>query len=253
MARAASPGAGGKAVSASKRKAKRARAGDAESEGDPSAKPKSSSKTKGASARKAPAKSKAPAKGKASAKKKPGGAKGGARAGAGKSKSASKTKTSVGRKAKAAAKLKPRAQYAALPFRLTGTMEILLVTSRDTARWVIPKGWPIRGKSRRATAAAEARQEAGLLGEIGKTPLGQYDYVKVLKTGLGLPCRVTVFPLLVTGRKLRWREQTQRSAQWFDPETAAQSVQEPQLSEIIQRFADDYLALARGLAGRTES
>ena len=247
MARAASPGSGGKAASGSKRKAKRDRAGGPESEGSASAKPKSSSKSKGASARKVPAKR------KASAKNKSGGVKGGGRAGAGKSKSASKTKTSVGRKAKAAAKLKPRAQYAALPFRLTGTMEILLVTSRETARWVIPKGWPIRGKSRRATAAAEARQEAGLLGEIGKTPLGQYDYVKVLKTGVGLPCRVTVFPLLVTGRKLRWREQSQRSAQWFDPETAAQSVQEPQLSEIIQRFADDYLALARGLSDQTES
>ena len=248
MAGAASLRSGGKAASVSKRKTKRSRAGDDGPEGEATAKPKGPSKNKGAGARKASSKSKAPAK------KKTGRTKSAARTGGAKAKSASKTKIGAGRKARAAAaRLKPRAQYAALPFRLTGAMEILLVTSRETARWVIPKGWPIRGKSRRATAAAEARQEAGLLGEIGKTPLGQYDYIKVLKTGVGLPCRVTVFPLLVTGHKLRWREQTQRSTQWFDPATAAQSVQEPQLAEIIQRFADDYMALARGLAWPSES
>ncbi|HWE99291.1 MAG TPA: NUDIX hydrolase [Caulobacteraceae bacterium] len=150
-----------------------------------------------------------------------------------------KSSKKAGANRKTALAFKPRAQYAALPFRTDPQLEVLLVTSRETGRWVIPKGWPIRGKSRRATAEAEARQEAGVIGEIGKSPLGQYDYVKVLKTGLAIPCRVTVFPLRVTGQKERWREQAQRTGRWFDGETAAACVQEPQLAAIIRRFVLD--------------
>lgn len=167
-------------------------------------------------------------------------------------KGAAAKKTAVAKMASAAKRkarqlFKPRPQYAALPYRLEPELEVLLVTSRETGRWVIPKGWPIRGKSRRATAEAEARQEAGVVGEIGKTALGQYDYVKVLKTGLAIPCRVTVFPLKVTGQKERWREQAQRTGRWFDGPTAAECVQEPQLAEIIRRFASD-MSLASAAA-----
>lgn len=141
-----------------------------------------------------------------------------------------------------ARRVKPRAQYAALPYRLTPELEVLLVTSRGVGRWVIPKGWPIRGKSRRGSAAVEALEEAGVVGDVGKVPLGAYDYLKIMPDGQGLDCLVTVFPLRVTNRKARWREQDQRQWNWFDWRSAAEAVDEPGLAQIIRQFAE-------GLAG----
>ena len=139
---------------------------------------------------------------------------------------------------------KPRAQYAALPYRLNPGLEVLLVTSRGVGRWVIPKGWPIRGKSRRASAAVEALEEAGVIGDVGKAPLGAYDYLKIMPNGEGLDCLVTVFPLRVLQRKLRWREQDQRQWNWFDWRSAAAAVAEPGLAEIIRQFAEGFPAEA---------
>src|SRR6185437_12240641 len=93
----------------------------------------------------------------------------------------------------------PRTQFAALPWRrnAAGAVEVLLITSRETHRWVIPKGWPIKGKSSSKSAAQEAFEEAGLLGRIGKSPIGAYAYDKRLKNGRLQHVRVAVFPLLV--------------------------------------------------------
>lgn len=135
------------------------------------------------------------------------------------------------------ARSKPRAQYGALPYRLSPQLEILLVTSRETGRWVIPKGWPIRLKSRRKVAALEALEEAGVEGRVAKEPLGEFDYLKVLRSGESQACRVTVFALEVATQREAWREQTQRSTQWFGWEEAAAAVQEPGLSQIISDFA----------------
>lgn len=132
---------------------------------------------------------------------------------------------------------KPMAQYGALPFRLSRELEILLVTSRETGRWVIPKGWPIRLKSRRKVAALEALEEAGVEGRVAREPLGEFDYPKVLRTGENQPCRVTVFAMEVLTQRDAWREQAQRSAQWFGWVEAAAAVQEPGLSQIIADFA----------------
>ncbi len=135
------------------------------------------------------------------------------------------------------ARAKPRAQYGALPYRWTPDLEILLVTSRDTGRWVIPKGWPMRSKSRRQVAALEALEEAGVEGRMAKEPLGEFDYLKVLKSGEGQLCRVTVFALEVAAQRDAWREQAERSTQWLDWRAAAASVQEPGLRQIIADFA----------------
>src|SRR3954470_23354950 len=77
-------------------------------------------------------------------------------------------------------------QYAALPYRrrADGAMEILLVTSRETKRWVIPKGWPIKGRRPHVAAAREALEEAGLVGRVDKEPIGTYRYNKRLKNGV---------------------------------------------------------------------
>jgi 8-oxo-dGTP pyrophosphatase MutT (NUDIX family) len=137
---------------------------------------------------------------------------------------------------------KPLPQYGALPYRLAPDRlasgpEILLVTSRDTGRWVIPKGWPIPAKSRRKVAALEAMEEAGVEGRIAREPLGEFDYLKGLKSGESQACRVTVFALEVTAQRDEWRERAERATQWFGWEAAAAAVQEPGLRQIILDFA----------------
>jgi 8-oxo-dGTP pyrophosphatase MutT (NUDIX family) len=128
-------------------------------------------------------------------------------------------------------------QYACLPFRerADGSIEILLITSRGTRRWVIPKGWPMKGRKPHASAAREALEEAGLIGEVGKVPIGSYGYGKRLKSGEVVPCQVEVFPLKVKSQRKRWPEKGQRSLRWFNPAEAAEAVDEPELRDVIQR------------------
>jgi 8-oxo-dGTP pyrophosphatase MutT (NUDIX family) len=121
----------------------------------------------------------------------------------------------------------PRAQYAALPWRLGEGVEILLVTSRDTGRWVIPKGWPMKGRSPHGAAAMEASEEAGLVGKIEKKKLGSFHYRKRLKNGAALLSRVDVFPMRVTRQLKNWPEMHQRVTQWFPSVTAAERWSNP--------------------------
>ena len=131
-----------------------------------------------------------------------------------------------------------RVQYAALPYRQRGdgSLEVMLVTSRETRRWVIPKGWPMKGRKPHASAAREALEEAGLVGRVGKTPIGTYHYDKRLKGGDAVPCSVDVFPLEVKSQRKRWPEQKERSVRWFAPGEAAEAVQESELRDIIRNF-----------------
>ena len=131
----------------------------------------------------------------------------------------------------------PGRLYAALPFRYLHNLEILLISSRETHRWVIPKGWPMKGKKPHAAAAREALEEAGVVGPIGRRSIGSYSYVKRLKNGAPLLCTVEVFPLMVSRRRDRWREQDQRTSQWFPAEEAATMVEEPELQALIDEFA----------------
>ena len=131
----------------------------------------------------------------------------------------------------------PGLQYAALPYRRgEDEVEILLVTSRETQRWVIPKGWPMKGKAPYAAAAREALEEAGVVGKIGREAIGVYHYVKRLKNGAPLDCVVDVFPLQVARQRKRWPEQGQRTGHWFSVAEAAEAVDEPELQDIILRF-----------------
>ena len=132
--------------------------------------------------------------------------------------------------------VKPRSQYAALPWRLGEGVEVLLLTSRGTRRWVIPKGWPMKGRKPHTTAAIEALQEAGLLGKIEKKKVGSYHYPKRLKNGAALLCRVDVFPLRVVRQRKSWPEKDQRVTKWYPVEKAAELVHEPELSELFKVF-----------------
>lgn len=134
-----------------------------------------------------------------------------------------------------------RRQVAALPWRSTADsadLQILLVSSRETRRWVIPKGWQMKGKLDHQAAAQEAYEEAGLDGRIVERPIGDYPYLKRLKSGAARPVTVDVYPLEVTGEHATWPEKGQRTLQWMSPVEAALAVQEPELRELIARFAN---------------
>ncbi len=128
-------------------------------------------------------------------------------------------------------------QYAALPWRLVGRqVQVLLITSRGTGRWVIPKGWPIRGLKPQDAAAMEASEEAGLVGQIEDHPIGSYHYAKLLKRGDPVDVQVIVFPFRVRYQADDWKEQGQRSLEWRPYRQAAALVAEPALRRLIQDF-----------------
>lgn len=131
----------------------------------------------------------------------------------------------------------PRQQVAALPWRMAPLgLEVLLITSRGTKRWVIPKGWPMRGRSPHEAAQREAFEEAGVKGPVEPMPIGSYRYRKFAKNGSSVICSVDVFPMQVTEQKRTWPEKPQRSTRWTPAHEAAELVAEPELRALILGF-----------------
>jgi 8-oxo-dGTP pyrophosphatase MutT (NUDIX family) len=131
-----------------------------------------------------------------------------------------------------------RSQAAALPWRRGPEgVEVLLVTSRETRRWVIPKGWPIKGLKSPQTAAREAYEEAGVEGEVAKKKLGVFHYDKRLRSGRVQKVRVAVYPLKVETEREDWPEASQREKRWTTTAVAAALVTEPELAELLRSFA----------------
>lgn len=135
-----------------------------------------------------------------------------------------------------------RAQFAALPYlMLAGRVHVCLVTSRETRRWVIPKGWPKKNVAPHVQAASEAMEEAGLDGIISPASIGLYTYTKRMPRGADLLCRVTVYPLLVVSQALDWPERAERELSWMPAAVAATLVDEPELAALIARMNDMHL------------
>lgn len=129
-------------------------------------------------------------------------------------------------------------QYAALPYRrVAGTLLVLLITSRGTRRWIIPKGWPIPNLTPHETAAREAFEEAGVVGSIREATVGNYTYMKRLQNRSVVKCRVKVFPLEVQRQHRLWPERSQRCKKWLVTEKAAEQVYEPGLRTIIRSLS----------------
>jgi len=129
-------------------------------------------------------------------------------------------------------------QVAALPWRIGASgREILMITSRETRRWVIPKGGRMVGKTDPQAAAVEAMEEAGVQGEIEQTAIGAFRYAKRLRSGDSKTCVVAVFPLKVLIQLGAWPEAAERERRWMSVGEAAASVLEPDLADLIRAFA----------------
>jgi 8-oxo-dGTP pyrophosphatase MutT (NUDIX family) len=132
-----------------------------------------------------------------------------------------------------------RQQYAALCFRYRDeakVVEVLVMTSRESGRWVIPKGWPMKKKEPHDTAATEAMEEAGVRGQVRKEPVGRYTYLKLLDDGDVAPTIVDVFQLQVTKQTDSFKEKGQRILAWVTPEEAARRVREIELKSLLVDF-----------------
>ncbi|AYM13971.1 DNA mismatch repair protein MutT [Agrobacterium tumefaciens] len=132
-----------------------------------------------------------------------------------------------------------RQQYAALCFRYTGSgeeIEILVVTSRTSARWIIPRGWPMKRKKPHEAAAIEAWEEAGVRGRVRKDAVGRYTYLKMLDNGDVVPCVVDVFQIEITGEETSFKERGERLLEWVRPDEAARRVREIELKSLLVDF-----------------
>ena len=148
-----------------------------------------------------------------------------------------KPKTVKPKTAKPKAARAPRRQYAALPWRRSEVgLEILLITSRETRRWVIPKGWGKKNEPATIAAAREALEETGVAGRVAETPLGQYRYQKLFKSGRIQRLKVAVYALEVVHEHAEWPEMNIRDKLWISLAEGAGLVDEPELRLLIAAF-----------------
>ncbi|HEY4191430.1 MAG TPA: NUDIX hydrolase [Mesorhizobium sp.] len=129
-------------------------------------------------------------------------------------------------------------QVAAVPYRINaqGGLEVMLVTSRETRRFIVPKGWPMKGKSGRKAAEIEAAQEAGVTGTVIREPSGAYHYWKRLSNRF-VRVNVVVYLLEVKEELATWQEREARQRSWLSPAEAALLIDEPELSTLIRTLA----------------
>ena len=131
-----------------------------------------------------------------------------------------------------------RRQCAALPITYQiGAPRIVLVTSRETRRWVIPKGWIEPGELPHRSATREAFEEAGIEGDADPDPIGSFGYTKRKARGVLLPCEVLVYRLRVTRLLADWPERLERERRLVTPAEAAGMVEEPELARLFRDLA----------------
>lgn len=132
----------------------------------------------------------------------------------------------------------PRQQYGVLPWRIDrrGNLRVMLITSRRRTRWIVPRGWPVKGRAPFMSAALEAFEEAGIIGDIRPTPLTHFHYLKEEGDG-PRELRVTLFGMEVRGTLSHWRERDERQRRWFSLEEAADRLGDVELARFVRQLA----------------
>ncbi len=130
-----------------------------------------------------------------------------------------------------------RTQFGALCWRKhRSEIQVLLITSRRSKRWILPKGWPQDGATPAEAAMTEAWEEAGVRGKAKPICLGIFSYSKELDDASNLPCVVAVFPVKVTRLEKDWPEAKERKRCWFPIKKAAGMIREPELAAMLRKF-----------------
>ncbi|WP_051960574.1 NUDIX hydrolase [Devosia riboflavina] len=138
-------------------------------------------------------------------------------------------------------------QVAALPWRREddGSISVLLITSRTNGKWMLPKGWPMKGLSEADSARQEALEEAGVEGRVDAQAVGSYRYSKLFSDGSSTPGQAVIFPLEVTRERKDWKEKGQRQRRWMSPNEAAEAAHEPDLSRFLANLAAGRVTLSQ--------
>lgn len=135
-------------------------------------------------------------------------------------------------------------QSGALCWRMhRGKVKLLLISSRTTGRWVIPKGWSHDKLTAAGSAAAEAWEEVGVEGSVCEEPLGCFTYDKVICPGVVRPCVVSVFAMRVARLRTKFPERRERRRKWFDAAGAARKVAEPELRALLLALSEESAVL----------
>lgn len=130
-----------------------------------------------------------------------------------------------------------RSQFAALCYRIKkGKVQVLLITSRTSRRWIVPKGWPIDGKTPAESAAVEAWEEAGVRGRCDGRCIGIFSYSKDTEDQGALPCLAMIFAIEVQELAEEYPEVDQRDRVWLSRKKASKLVEEPELARILRDF-----------------
>lgn len=130
-----------------------------------------------------------------------------------------------------------RSQFAALCYRIRrDKVQILLITSRGSKRWIMPKGWPMDAKTPEAAVLQEAWEEAGVTGRVTGRCLGVYSYLKEIDVGISMPVIAMLYPVEVKARAKTYPEAGQRRRRWFSRKRAMKMVREPELRRMIRDF-----------------
>jgi len=134
-----------------------------------------------------------------------------------------------------------RLQVGALPYRLGADgVEVLLITSRGTGHWIVPKGGLMAGLTNAQAAAEEAWEEAGVRGVIGEAEAGRFTHAKTQTGRPPLSCRILLYHLRVEEELEDWPEKGQRRRQWFGAAEAAATVRSKELAALILRLAAEH-------------
>ncbi|MEL7131922.1 MAG: NUDIX hydrolase [Pseudomonadota bacterium] len=134
-----------------------------------------------------------------------------------------------------------RTQFAALCYRVKNDkVQVLVVTSRRTRRWIIPKGWPMDGLTPGDSAAQEAWEEAGVVGRADQRPLGMFSYNKDMGDD-ALPVAAMVYAVKVKSLASDFPEVSERTRKWVGRKKAAQMVDSPELARILRDFDPRFL------------
>lgn len=142
-------------------------------------------------------------------------------------------------------KRETRVQFAALCYRYKNDkLQVLLITSRQRGRWILPKGWPENGLTPAKAALREAFEEGGVKGTAIDTCVGVYNYSKIRGPMAGMPKVVMVFPVAVDKLVKSYPEANERRRKWFGRKAAAARVDEPQLRKILKSFDPGTLFVA---------
>lgn len=139
-------------------------------------------------------------------------------------------------------------QFGALPWRRNklGEIRVLLVTSRERGRWLFPKGWIVEGRTPSESAATEAFEEAGVIGDVDARALGAYSYDKILRDQSSVDCLVTMYALRVRGTLLQWRERGERKRRWCNLSEAIDLVSDDGLGRLLREVQADGRLLLQG-------